>query len=380
MKLDSKIYIAGHNGLVGSTVLRQLRKLGYNNLVYANRSDLDLIDQNAVREFFELHRPEYVLLAAGKVGGIAANNTYRAQFIYENIQIQSNIIHHAHLYHVRKLLFLGSSCIYPKHAPQPIQEDALLSSELEYSNEPYAIAKIAGLKMCEAYNLQYGDNFIAAMPTNLYGYNDNFNLKTSHVLPGVLRKIHLAKCLEDQDWVAIQEDLNKRPIDGLDGRASKAAIQDVLSQHGIIPQDKGVSITLWGSGRANREFLWADDLADACIYLLKQVDFSDITAHCTGPIRNTHLNVGSGEEMSIKDMAILMKKMLGFQGKIQFEQTEFDGTPRKVNDSSKMHQLGWRHRTSLKDGLEMLYQHYTTSHISRQCQSKSHKIPSNVIE
>ena len=271
MEKKSKIYVAGHRGLVGSAIVKNLASKGYTNLIFKTHAELDLTNQQEVEKFFAKEKPEYVILAAAKVGGIVANNTYRANFIYENLMIQSNVIHQSYLSRVKKLLFLGSTCIYPKNAPQPMEEDSLLTSELEYTNEPYAIAKIAGIKMCESYNLQYGTNFIAVMPTNLYGPNDNFDLEKSHVLPALIRKIHLGKCLEDDNWRTIQSDLNKNPIQGVDGSAAKKAILEILSKYGI---EKG-QIEIWGSGKPRREFLWSEDMADACVFLLEKRDFKD---------------------------------------------------------------------------------------------------------
>jgi GDP-L-fucose synthase len=318
------------------------------------------MNQKDTADFFAAHRPDYVFLAAAKVGGIVANNRYRADFIYQNIQIQSNVIHQSYLNGVKKLVFLGSTCIYPKDSPQPMKEDALLTSPLEYTNEPYAIAKIAGIKMCESYNLQYGTNFISVMPTNLYGPNDNFNLETSHVLPAILRKMYLAKCLEDNNWDAIVADFNKRPVNGVSGEASQDNILQILKQHGIENNISGVvTLALWGSGNAMREFLWSEEMADATVFVMENVDFSQIAKpNSSGEIRNTHINIGTGEEITVKDVAFLIKKLLLFKGLIIFDPTKPDGTPRKLTDVTKIHQLGWHHRISIEQGLLKLYNWY----------------------
>ncbi|HIP44426.1 MAG TPA: GDP-L-fucose synthase, partial [Sulfurospirillum arcachonense] len=282
MKKTSKIYVAGHKGLVGSAIVKNLESKGYTNLIYRTHKELDLLNQQGVKNFFETEKPEYVILAAAKVGGIVANNTYRADFIYENLQIQNNVIHQSYKHKVKKLLFLGSTCIYPKNCPQPMSEDSLLTSELEYTNEPYAIAKIAGIKMCESYNIQYGTNFISVMPTNLYGPNDNFDLETSHVLPALLRKIHLGKALEENNWDAIKKDLNHNPIEDITGESPKEEILSILEKYGIKKEFKiqnskfKISIEIWGSGSPKREFLYSEDMADACIYLMERINFTDI--------------------------------------------------------------------------------------------------------
>ena len=358
MKKDSKIYVAGHRGLVGSAIVRNLKEKGYTNLIMRTHKELDLTDQQAVADFFEKEKPEFVILAAAKVGGIVANNTYRADFIYENLQIQNNVIHQSYLNEVKKLLFLGSTCIYPKNAPQPLKEEYLLTSELEYTNEPYAIAKIAGIKMCESYNLQYGTNFISVMPTNLYGENDNFDLETSHVLPALIRKIHLGKSLEEDNWEAIRKDLDKRPIEGIDGSASKKAILNILKKYGIKLLSNAVSIEIWGSGKPRREFLYSDDMADACVYLMENRDFKDTYAPNQKEIRNTHINIGTGEDISIKDLAYLIKEIVGFRGEFYFNTSKPDGTMVKLTDSSKLHTLGWKHKVELKEGIKRIYQWY----------------------
>mgnify|MGYP001185402296 CR=1 FL=1 len=346
MLKNSKIYIAGHKGLVGSAILNNLSAKGYYNLVYKTHKELDLINQRKVEDFFSNEKPEYVILAAAKVGGIVANNTYRADFIYENIMIQNNVIHNAYKYGVKKLLFLGSTCIYPKLAPQPIQEDSLLTSELEPTNEPYAIAKIAGIKMCESYNIQYGTNYISVMPTNLYGPNDNFDLEKSHVLPALIRKIHLGKCLNEGDFQAIISDLNNNPIEGVDGNSSKDEIINVINKYGITKS----SIDIWGSGNPMREFLWSEDMADACVFLLNNCSSEDL--------ENKHINIGTGMDISIKDLANMIKKEIGYQGSFNFDTTKPDGTMKKLTDVSKINQLGWKHSIEIMQGVKKLYSWY----------------------
>jgi len=316
MHKNSKIYIAGHRGLVGSAIVKNLESKGYTNLIYRTHQELDLMNQEAVAHFFETQKPEYVILAAAKVGGIVANNTYRADFIYENLQIQNNVIHQSYLHGVTKLLFLGSTCIYPKNCPQPMKEDSLLTSELEYTNEPYAIAKIAGIKMCESYNLQYDTNFISVMPTNLYGPNDNFDLETSHVLPALLRKMHEAK-------------ENNQP-----------------------------TVEIWGSGKPRREFLYSEDMADACVFLLESRDFKDTYATDDKEIRNTHINIGTGVDISIKELALTIKKIVGYEGELYFNTTKPDGTMVKLTDPSKLHGLGWKHKVELEEGIKKMYNWY----------------------
>lgn len=392
MKFEDKIYVAGHLGLVGSALWKNLLSKGYTNLIGKTFVELDLMDTRAVNSFFEDENPEYVILAAAKVGGIVANNTYRGQFIYENLMIQNNVIHAAYLHNVKKLLFLGSTCIYPRDAPQPMREDCLLTSPLEYTNEPYAIAKIAGVKMCESYNLQYGTNFISVMPTNLYGPNDNFDLEKSHVLPGLLRKIHLGKCLENNDWDAILEDLRKRPIEGVtgeekndgetegrkdggnfeDGKMRKGenekTILTTLGKYGIRVSSsqsvKSSSVEIWGSGTPLREFLWSEEMADACVYLMENIDFDHIVRDNSSPIReireirNTHINIGTGKEITIRDLAYLIKEKIGFGGELVFNMTKPDGTMRKLTDPSKLHALGWHHKIEIGEGIEKLYSWY----------------------
>lgn len=357
MEKSSKIYIAGHKGLVGSAILKNLQAKGYTNFVLRSSSELDLRDQNAVALFFSQEKPEYVVLAAAKVGGIIANNVYRADFIYENLQIQNNVIHQAYLNGVKKLLFLGSTCIYPKNAPQPLCEDSLLTSPLEYTNEPYAIAKIAGIKMCESYNIQYKTNFISVMPTNLYGPNDNFNLEKSHVLPALIRKIHLGFCLENNNWNAITNDLNRYPIENVTGKCSREEILLVLKKYGVSVNDSEVSIEIWGSGNPRREFLWSEDMADASVFFLENVDFKDISTDGV-EIRNTHLNIGTGSDISIRELAESIKSKVGFKGELIFNTSKPDGTMQKLTDVSKLHQLGWRHNVDIKQGIEKMYHWY----------------------
>jgi GDP-L-fucose synthase len=310
-----KIYIAGHTGLVGSAILELLEKKGYTNLIYKTHEQLDLTNQQKVEDFFTQEKPKYVILAAAKVGGIIANDTFRADFIYQNLQIQNNIIHQSYLHNVKKLIFLGSTCIYPKNSPQPIKEEYLLTDELEYTNEPYAIAKISGIKMCENYNIQYKTNFISLMPTNIYGKNDNFDLQTSHVIPALIRKIHEAK-------------INN------------------------IPQ-----VEIWGSGKPKREFLYNDDLADACVFVLENIEFKDLIKDNID-IKNTHINIGTSEDISIKELALLIKDTIQYQGKLNFNTNKPDGTMLKKTNINKISSLGWRYKTSLKKGIKIVYQYY----------------------
>lgn len=373
MNKKSKIYIAGHRGLVGSAIVKNLKEKGYINLVYRTSSELDLRDAQAVAAFFKEEQPEYVFLAAAKVGGIVANNTYRADFIYENLMIQNNVIHQAYVRGVKKLLFLGSTCIYPKNCPQPMKEEYLLTDTLEYTNEPYAIAKIAGIKMCESYNLQYGTNFISVMPTNLYGPNDNFDLEKSHVLPALIRKMHLGKALEQNDWDSLRADLNKLPIEGVNGNASKDAILTILDNYGIrssatlggSQEGNTVRVEIWGSGKPMREFLWSEDMADACVFIMEHRDFSDVTPSAVEgqptEIRNTHINIGTGEDISIKELAELVKRMVGFEGGLYFNSKKPDGTLKKLTDISKLKALGWRYRVTLKKGIDEAYDFYNNN-------------------
>lgn len=354
MTKDSKIFVAGHRGLVGSSIVKSLQKQGFNNLILRTRAELDLLDSNAVEGFFKKEKPEFVFLAAAKVGGILANNTYRADFILQNLQIQNNVIFNAYKFQVKKLLFLGSSCIYPKNAPQPMSENCLLTSELEYTNEPYAIAKIAGIKLCESLNLQYGSNFISIMPTNLYGNNDNFNLRNSHVLPALIRKFHLAKLLSQGDFKAVVGDLRRDLISVDTSKDSiESSAKKILNEFGI--SDKSVGV--WGSGAPRREFLHSDDMADASVFIMQNVDFADL---CGGlkEVRNTHINVGFGEDISIKELAELVREIVGFSGEIAWDSSKPDGTPQKLMDSSKLRALGFTPRIPLRDGIRSVYGSY----------------------
>ena len=398
LKKDSKIFVAGHRGLVGSAIWNNLKSRGYNNLIGRSHAELDLTDQLAVKQFFDKERPDAVVLAAAFVGGIMANSLYRADFIMQNMKMQCNVIEQSYLHKVKKLLFLGSTCIYPKDAPQPMKEDALLTSPLEYTNEEYAIAKIAGMKMCESYNLQYGTNYIAVMPTNLYGPNDNFHLENSHVLPAMMRKIYLVKLIHDNNWDAIRIDMDKRPINptaklaleigesNVDGKESPERILKALSFYGI--EDN--KVTLWGDGSPLREFLWSEDMADASVHVLLNVDFKDIIGiekyssvfygvksdgevnrnnsegrggaiPSLGEIRNCHINVGTGKELTIKSLAEMVVKTVGFEGEVCWDSTKPNGTPRKLIDVSKLHSLGWQHKVEIEDGVERLYEWYRNS-------------------
>jgi GDP-L-fucose synthase len=333
MEKNSKIYVAGHCGLVGSAIWRSLQNKGYSNLTGKNHAELDLLNPNAVRDFFDREQPEFVVLAAAKVGGIFANNEYRVDFIYENLQIQQNVIYESFRHNAKKLLFLGSTCIYPKNAPQPIPENALLTGELEKTNEPYAVAKIAGLKMCESFNLQYGTNYISVQPTNLYGPSDNFHLENSHVLPAMIRKIYLAKNLMENNSAFLEKDLAKRPIKGN------------LSEHGIFAD----RLELWGTGEPLREFLWSEDMADACVYCLENISYNDV---------RSHINIGTGKEISIAKLATLVAKSVNYDGKIIFDSSKPNGTMRKLCDVSKIHSMGWRHKVEIEDGVKKLYKWY----------------------
>ena len=394
LNFSSKIYVAGHRGLVGSAIWNNLMQRGYTNLVGRTHRELDLTDQLAVRRFFDEERPDAVVLAAAHVGGIMANSLYRADFLMENMKIQCNVISEAYAHGVEKLLFLGSTCIYPKDAPQPMTEDALLTSPLEYTNEEYAIAKIAGLKMCESYNLQYGTNYIAVMPTNLYGPNDNFHLENSHVMPAMIRKIYLAKLLHEQDWERIAADLNKRPIEGVTGdgldnvqcsmfNLQSSKVLTLLNKFGVFDN----RVVLWGTGKPLREFLWSEEMADASVYILLHVDFKDIigiekysSVHygtaadgstdrntnagrggaipSLGEIRNCHINVGTGKELTIRELAELVAKTVGFTGTIEFDASKPEGTPRKLIDVSKLHRLGWHHKVEIEEGVKRLFEWY----------------------
>jgi GDP-L-fucose synthase len=395
---NSKIYVAGHNGLVGSAIWNNLKARGYNNLVGRSHRELDLTDQYQVEKFFDKEKPDAVVLAAAFVGGIMANSLYRADFIMQNMKMQCNVISNAYSHRVKKLLFLGSTCIYPKNAPQPMKEEALLTSPLEYTNEEYAIAKIAGLKMCESYNLQYGTNYIAVMPTNLYGPNDNFHLENSHVMPAMMRKIYLAKLIHDNDWDAIRVDMNKRPVN------PPAALREIVGEGNVTGKDKqdrilaalkfyGIEnnkVTLWGTGTPLREFLWSEDMADASVHILLNVDFSDVigiekyssvfygvTANgavdrnnsegrggaipSLGEIRNCHINVGTGKELTIRELSELVVKAVGFEGEVAFDASKPDGTMRKLIDVTKLHRLGWTHKVEIEDGVQKLFDWYKDS-------------------
>ena len=383
---NSKIYIAGHHGLVGSAIWNNLHARGYKNLIGRSHKELDLTDQKAVKEFFDSERPDAVVLAAAFVGGIMANSLYRADFIMQNMMMQCNVIGNAYSHGVKKLLFLGSTCIYPKNAPQPMKEDALLTSPLEYSNEEYAIAKIAGLKMCESYNLQYGTNYIAVMPTYLYGPNDNCHLENSHVMPAMMRKVYLAKLIHDSNWDAIKTDMDKRPVESVTGSNTKDDILAVLAKYGIGDN----KVVLWGTGTPLREFLWSEDMADASVHVLLNVDFKDIIGiekyssvfhgasvdgdvdrnnsegrggviPALGEIRNCHINVGTGKELTIRELSELVVKTVGFEGVIEFDSSKPDGTPRKLIDVEKLHSLGWTHKVEIEDGVQKLFDWYKDS-------------------
>lgn len=353
MNKESKIFVAGHKGLVGSAIWRNLLSKGYNNLVGKSHEELDLLDGDAVKSFFDDEKPDYVILSAAFVGGIIANNTYRADFIYKNLQIQNNVIYESFKHKVKKLLFLGSSCVYPKEAPQPLKEEYLLTSPLEYTNEPYAIAKIAGLKMCESFNIQYGTNFISVMPTNLYGPHDNFDLEKSHVLPALIRKMHLAKCLQENNWSGIQRDLRRRSLDKVNGKSTVDDFVNTLNKFGIFSNH----LELWGTGKPIREFLWSDDLADACVYIMENVNFRNLIKDMT-EIKDSHINIGTGEEVSIKELSALVAEIVGYRGKIKFNPSMPDGTMRKLLDVSKLRSLGWHHIIELEKGIELMYKWY----------------------
>lgn len=351
---NAKIYVAGHRGLVGSAIWNNLMSRGYTNLVGRTHAELDLLDGVAVREFFDTEHPDAVVLAAAKVGGIMANSRYRADFIYQNLQIQQNVIGEAWRHGVKRLLFLGSTCIYPREAPQPMREEALLTSPLEYTNEPYALAKIAGLKMCESFNLQYGTNYIAVMPTNLYGPNDNFHLENSHVLPAMVRKVHLAHLLGEGDMEGVRRDLTRRPVEGVDGAAPDETILAVLAKYGIEPG----RVTLWGTGTPLREFLWSEEMADASVHVLLNVDFRDTFAPGDKEVRNCHINVGTGVEHTIGAAARMIADAVGFKGEICWDSSKPDGVMRKLTDVSKLHGMGWHHRVELPEGIARIYAWY----------------------
>ena len=354
MEKNAKIYIAGHRGLVGSAIWKNLQDKGYTNLIGRTHKELDLLDGMAVRKFFDEEQPEYVFLAAAFAGEIMANSIYRADFIYKNLQIQQNIIGESFRHNVKKLLFLGSTCIYPRDAEQPMKEDVLLTSPLEYTNEPYAIAKIAGLKMCESFNLQYGTNYIAVMPTNLYGPNDNFDLERSHVLPAMIRKIHLAHCLKEGNWEAVRKDMNQRPVEGVNGDSSKEDILAILKKYGISETE----VTLWGTGTPLREFLWSEEMADASVFVMEHVDFKDTYKEGSKDIRNCHINIGTGKEITIRQLAERIVETVGYQGKLTFDSSKPDGTMRKLTDPSKLHALGWHHKIEIEEGVQRMYEWY----------------------
>ena len=359
MEKRSKIFVAGHRGLVGSAVVRKLRNRGYNNILTRTHQELDLLDQTATFSFLEDEKPDYIVVAAAKVGGILANNIYRADFIYENLMIEANLIHGAWRAGTRELLFLGSSCIYPKLAPQPMPENCLLTGELEYTNEPYAIAKIAGIKLCESYNLQYGTNYLSVMPTNLYGPNDNFDLEKSHVLPALIRKFHLGKCLMGENRDAVRSDLDKNPIEGIDGSASWEDILAVLNKYGISLATRHSSlVTIWGTGTPRREFLHSDDLADASVFIMENVSFRDTYDADVSEVRNTHINIGTGEDVSIRELANTIIRITGFRGGIRFDASKPDGTPRKLQNVDKLRRLGWKHNVELEEGIAGIYREY----------------------
>ncbi len=359
MELNAKIYVAGHRGLVGSAIWTRLQDLGYTNLVGRSHQELDLCNYEAVEAFFEEVRPEYVFLAAAHVGGIMANNTYRADFLLNNLNIQNNVISLSHRYGVKKLLFLGSTCIYPKEAKQPMKEDELLTAPLEYTNEPYAIAKIAGLKLCESFNLQYGTNFISVMPTNLYGYNDNFDLERSHVLPAMIRKLHLAKALNEGDFELIRKDLAKRPISQIKDLedVSDIRLAEILKEYYGIEQD---CLKLWGSGRPMREFMWSEDMANACVFVMQKINFEDAKPS-NSEVRNCHINIGTGKEISIKDLAELIARTIAYKGRLEFDRSKPDGTMRKLTDPSRLQEMGFRYEVELDEGVRRLYDWYLKS-------------------
>ena len=358
MDKNSKIFVAGHLGLVGSAILRKLHAEGYTNCITKTHAELNLEDQAAVSEFFATYKPEYVFLAAAKVGGIYANNKYRADFLFNNLEIQNNVISQSFIHGVKKLLFLGSSCIYPKNAPQPMKEEYLLTGELEYTNEPYAIAKIAGIKLCDSYNIQYNTNFISVMPTNLYGPNDNFDLNNSHVLPAMIRKFCLAKMLELDDYAMIANNLQLTS-----GFAADVELE--LKNYGIYKQNDQVVISIWGTGKPFREFLHVDDMADACCFIMQNVNFKDVLPKDETVIRNTHINIGTGKDLTIQKLAQLIAHEVGFQGKIEFDNTKPDGTFRKLQDVSKLNDLGWKYKIELSEGVKMT----VTSYMEQYCKN-----------
>jgi GDP-L-fucose synthase len=387
MKKDSKIYVAGHTGLVGSAITKTLKAKGYDNFVFRTMEELDLINQAEVQAFFKAEQPEYVFLAAARVGGIVANNTYRGQFIYENLMIQSNVIHQAYEHGVKKLLFLGSTCIYPKHAPQPMKEEYLLTGQLEDTNEPYAIAKIAGMKMCESYNRQYGTTFLSVMPTNLYGPNDNFDLEKSHVLPALLRKIHLGKQLERGNWEAVRADLQAYPVEGVDGKAKKEEILQILGKHGILLRRSGeaggitvdqkgkngggsaeaaqqaVAVEIWGSGTPLREFMYSEDMAAACVHVMESDKVEKMIRNNPG---YAWLNIGTGREITVRALAELIREQLDFRGELVFNADKPDGTPRKLTDPSRLHSTGFQHSIELEEGIGLMYRTYLNKQANQE--------------
>jgi GDP-L-fucose synthase len=347
MNAQSKIYVAGHRGMVGSAVCEALKKSGFQNLIFSTSKETDLRNQEQTQRFFRENRPEYVFLAAAKVGGIVANNTFRADFIYDNLMIEANVIRACYDFGVKKLLFLGSSCIYPKFAPQPLREEYLLTSELEPTNEPYAVAKIAGIKLCDAFRAQYGCNFISVMPTNLYGANDNYDLQNSHVLPALIRKMHLGKLLQNNLWNELRNDFAEKTIEGKTFAGSNDEIAALLDKFGVRKRQNGkIEVEIWGTGTPLREFLHADDLADACLYLMQHYDEAGL------------VNIGTGTDISIKDLALTIQKIVGFEGEIYFNDSKPDGTPRKLLSVEKLHQKGWKHRIELEEGISQVYQNY----------------------
>jgi GDP-L-fucose synthase len=357
MNKTDKIFVAGHKGLVGSAILKTLKDKGYTNFVLRTHKELDLENQKDVDEFFANERPDYVFLSAAFVGGIEANLKYRADFIYHNLMIENNVIYSSYKYKVKKLLFLGSTCIYPREAPQPMKEDCLLTSPLEYTNEPYAISKIAGLKMCESFNLEYGTNYITVMPTNLYGPNDNFNLETSHVMPALIRKIYLGKCLMEDNWQEVRRDLDRYPIEGVNGKAKDEEILSKLGKYGIQQLNGKVRVEIWGTGKPIREFLWSEEMAEASVFVMENVDFKDVRGE-GNEVRNCHINIGTGKEITIKGLVDLICKTVGYKGEIYFNATKPDGTIRKLTDVSKLHSLGWHHKIDVEEGVKKLYDWY----------------------
>ncbi|MFA5688369.1 MAG: GDP-L-fucose synthase [Kiritimatiellales bacterium] len=369
---NARIYIAGHLGLVGGGIWRAFERHGYTNLIGRSIDELDLIQQQAVDEFFAAEKPEYVVLVAAKVGGIHANNIYRGQFIYENLMIELNVIHAAYKHGVKKLLFLGSSCIYPRLAPQPISEEALLTGPLEPTNEPYAIAKIAGIRLCDAYNRQYGTNFISAMPTNMYGPGDNYHPENSHVLPAMIRKMHLAKSLENEDFDELMR-VYARELSVVRCQSAGTVpaaqqpdnreLMEWLAKSGITQSEIGnrksaICLSLWGTGTPLREFLYSDDLAEACLFLVEKVNYSDLAFTDASGTVQSHINIGSGKEAAIREIAETVKEVVGFQGEIAWDSSQPDGTPRKLMDSSRINTLGWTPQISLKEGIARAYQDF----------------------